>query len=193
MHYAIELGYRNLVRALLSNDKTDVNWKADLTGTPLGLAIDMGDETLVQPLLDDPRVIADKHGSFMRATPLHQAVKQRQAWAVRALLSDDRIDVNAGGRDGWTALHIAADSCESAEILLSDPRVDVNSRKHDGGTPLHVAALFNQLKVVRLLLSQDGIRPDIENNAGDSVRGFSEKGRYVDGINEAILAHGLSV
>ena len=61
---------------------------------------------------------------------------------VKLLLSDPRIDVNAGDEKGRTALIEASfmDRADVVTLLLAAPGIDVNAKMKDGWTALMAAA-----------------------------------------------------
>ena len=72
---------------------------------------------------------------------------------VKLLLEDPRVDVRALDKEGWSALHFAANSGhgEMVSLLLED-KADGNAKTKKGNTPLRLAASSNHHKVVRMLL-----------------------------------------
>jgi len=86
------------------------------------------------------------------ASPLADAVMQRDAVRVQALLRD-RADVNAAQPDGSTALHWAADHGDGATAkLLLEAGAHPNVTTDTGMTPLVLACQAGSAPVVKLLL-----------------------------------------
>jgi ankyrin repeat protein len=83
---------------------------------------------------------------------LSDAAKKRDQAAVRSLLQQ-KVDVNASGLDGTTALHwaVRADDLETAELLL---RAGANAGAKDryGVTPLYLASVNGNAGMIRKLL-----------------------------------------
>jgi ankyrin repeat protein len=83
---------------------------------------------------------------------LADAAKRGDARAVRALLQQ-KIDVNAGGVDGTTALHwaVRADDPETTELLL---RAGASAKATDryGVTPLYLACVNGNAAIIEKLL-----------------------------------------
>ena len=71
---------------------------------------------------------------------------------VRILLTDKRINVNAIGIFGRTALIFAAynDCQEIFEMLLKDERVDVNVVDHNLQSALVIARKFGHSEIVQM-------------------------------------------
>ncbi len=85
---------------------------------------------------------------------------------VKAILAANPDQISASDKDGWTALHYAANAGQSpmVEFLLSKG-ADVNSKTHEkqslfkperesGWTVLHMAANVGNDKLVKLLLAK---------------------------------------
>ena len=77
---------------------------------------------------------------------------KRDTAAVRALV-EQKVDVNAPGRDGTPALHwlVRVDDLESARLLI---RAGADARRADryGVTPLALACANGNADMIRLLL-----------------------------------------
>jgi ankyrin repeat protein len=112
---------------------------------------------------------------------LQRAVLQSDIEAVRKLLNDEKIDINAADNETMSALHWAAGSRFDTPILrqtttffshfilfiiayndisiikeiLKDSRVDVNVRNKRNHTPLHTAAAHNAAAAIEILLSNE--------------------------------------
>lgn len=102
---------------------------------------------------------------LMATGPLLDAVRERDAEAVRALLGAG-VDVNAPAADGATALHWAAylDDADLVELLLaSGARADAANDL--GVTPLHLAAANGNAAIVAALLAH-GADPGAASEAG---------------------------
>ena len=109
--------------------------------------------------------------SGIAAGPLSlvDAVKTGSVEAVRALLLQQRVEVNAGEPDGATALHWAAHrgQPEIVELLLrAGARVSVANRY--GVRPLSLAAANGGARAVKLLLKA-GADPNTAMTGGESA------------------------
>ena len=68
-------------------------------------------------------------------------------------LIDSGADVNAKDKDGWTALHSAAEQGQTAiAAALIKARVDIHAKDKWDLTPLHTAAQFGQTETVLALI-----------------------------------------
>ena len=86
------------------------------------------------------------------------------------------IDVNAQDKEGWTALHFAAQrqSVPAVKALLI-AGADIEIKDSHGNTPLF-RAVFNSQgsgEIITMLL-EAGANPDSENNYGVSPRNLAE-------------------
>jgi ankyrin len=112
--------------------------------------------------LTSPALAAD------RDTRLADAAMNRDAAAVRALLQQKNVDVNAPGRDGTPALHwtVRVDDLETAGQLIragADPKLVTRY----GVTPMSVAASNGSAAMLKLLL-ESGADPNAPDGAGDT-------------------------
>jgi ankyrin repeat protein len=94
-------------------------------------------------------------------TRLHAAVQLDVVELVQRALKE-KVPVNARGRDGRTALHIAATAGQLAiaEILLN-AGADPNIKNDKGRLPVQLAARDDQIPTVRLLVARGSNVPDV--------------------------------
>ncbi len=104
-----------------------------------------------------------------RDAPLVEAVKALDPDAVRALVADPAVDVNAAGPDGAAALHWAAhrDHADLVRLLL-EAGADVSAVNRYGVEPLSLAAENGNAAVVRLLLDA-GANPNATLRGGETA------------------------
>ena len=81
-------------------------------------------------------------------TNLHKAVHQNNIVELKKLLTSGAIDVDAKGKGGWTALHVAAfcDRDEAMKVLLEQGSSVLADDK--GNTPLHLVCRRGQLQMI---------------------------------------------
>ena len=112
-------------------------------------------------------VVTEKYES------LHEAVKKRDAFAVRCLLLRG-ADVNAKNKQGQTPLHRAR-RADVAKLLIAR-RADVHAKDFRGMTPLHWAAFYGHTEVARLLIDR-GADVNAKNKYGKTpLHGAAENG-----------------
>jgi len=86
---------------------------------------------------------------------------------VRLLLLDAKTNVNAGNKDGHTALYWGARSGHEAVVrLLLESKANVNARSVSGWTALHVAADVGHEAMVRLLVEA---KANVNAKGGDGT------------------------
>jgi ankyrin repeat protein len=125
-------------------------------------------------------------------TALADAAMRRDAAAVRALLQQ-KVDVNAPGKDGTPALHwfVRVNDLEMAQLLVR-AGADVRMADRYGVTPLFVACANGNDAMIRMLLDS-GADPNSVDPTGetalmiaartgdlDSVRSLLDRGAAVD-------------
>src|SRR5258707_9238369 len=103
-----------------------------------------------------------------RSVPLVDAAKDGDEKAVRALVQQHRVDVNAAEPDGTTALHWAAHRGDLATVdLLVRSGARATVVNSFGVTPLALAAESGNAAVVERLLKVGAI-PDTRQNGGET-------------------------
>lgn len=100
-------------------------------------------------------------------TPIHTAIRaaDNDALSVAVTTSGDIAnEINRGGRDGKSPLHLAVLNSDiaSAKYLLQNHSV-ANTQDDDGNTPLHYAEAS---EMVQILLEIGKANPNIPNEAG---------------------------
>lgn len=122
---------------------------------------------------------------------LIEAAKNGDGDQVRRLLAE-RVDVNAAGPDGATALQWAAyrSNLEIADLLIR-ARANVNAANDYGATPLWLAATKASLPMVTKLL-EAGADPNARLISGETVLMGAVPTGSVEVVN-ALLDHGVNV
>ena len=136
--------------------------------------------------LTSPALAAD------RDTRLADAAMKRDAAAVRSLLQQKTVDVNAPGRDGTPALHwtVRVNDLETAGQLLragADPKLVTRY----GVTPMSVAASNGSAAMLKLLL-ESGADPNAPDGAGDTPLVMAAQVGSLDSV-KALLAAGATL
>ncbi len=122
---------------------------------------------------------------------LIQAVKNKDIAAVRALLTQ-RVDVNAPGGDGTTALHWAShrDDLGIADALIRSG-ARANAANDLGATPLHLACTNRSAPMVERLLAAGG-NPNASLLNGETVLMTCARAGDARAV-KALLARGADV
>ena len=141
-----------VVRRLLEA-QVDVNARDHLEHTPIHVAVRAGHLEATRCLIDagaDPRLL--RKGS----STLHQAAVRGDAQMLVLLLAAAKTSelVNCVGRDGWTALGLAARAGNAAMVkALVDAGANRAAVMKNGKTALDLARLNKKDAVARLLES----------------------------------------
>ena len=128
-----------VLKALLSDARFDVNARDQYQRTPLHSAAGASNAEAVSILLADSRCKINAQDKN-KQTPLHSAVAINSTEAAKILLSDKRCDVNARDTTTRTALLKAA-FCRNAKpikLLLADKRCEVNATDKNGESAITI-------------------------------------------------------
>ncbi|KAI9730878.1 MAG: Ankyrin-2 [Cirrosporium novae-zelandiae] len=152
LHIAARQGSSDIAQDLLKYG-FDVNAIA-MGSTPLHLAIQNGNEAVMQ-LLVDQSADTNVHDGNSSVTALHIAARRGFRSAAKFLL-EKGADVNALDNLKNTPLHVAAfwASEEVAAVLLKHPDINLSPHNDARLAPLHIAAGQGHERVVRLLLDK---------------------------------------
>jgi ankyrin repeat protein len=126
------------------------------------------------------------------AAPLVEAVKNRDAVTVRALLKQQPGLVNVAQVDGTTALHWATDHDDVATAaLLLRAGANVKAANRYGVTPLYSAAVSGNAAMIELLLKA-GADANTELPEGETTLMTAARTGKIDAVR-VLLAHGANV
>ena len=160
---------QKLMQAVLANDLegvrkaiadgADVNEKSPVVGsgndgqTPLLVACFNGYTEIVRELIKagaNPRIV----DYLLKATPGHKAAFSGKPDALRLLLEQGLVEVNAQGPyNGYTLLHdtIWHGHIEATRVALEFPDARLDLRGHDGFTPLEFAEWLGYTDIAQLI------------------------------------------
>ena len=112
--------------------------------------------------------------------PLHYATLCGLHAFVKVLVVEHQHDVNSGGFDEWTPLHMASvGGHEEVARILLDGGADAAAQNKDGWTPLHVASFEGHLQVVRILL-EHGAPTTAQDKVGSTPLHLALQARPVE-------------
>jgi ankyrin repeat protein len=122
---------------------------------------------------------------------LAEAAMKRDAAAVRALV-EQKVDVNAPGRDGTPALHwlVRVDDLDTARLLI---RAGADATRADryGVTPLYLACANGNADMIRLLL-EVGADPNQVDRTGETALMTASRAGNLDAV-KVLLDRGAAV
>lgn len=136
LHDAVYEGDEQKVRDLIENkgflakvDELEIFFKY----TPFYIAVKKANANIANFLLEKGANINAKNGADVEETPLHYAVRLKQADFI-ALLLKHKADPNIRDKNGKTPLHLAAinDDLQAAESLIN---AGARGNIHDGTNP----------------------------------------------------------
>ena len=164
-----ELGYPDVIKALIADARVDINFKGQKERTPLSMAAGNGHLEVVSLFLRHELIEADAKASN-GITPLIWAIRGRQARVTRLLANDPRVNTNNVDCHGRTPFSWAAEDGDEniIAILLQIPGIDVDRADHDGHTPVHFAARFGHTGVLKQLKRANKL--DVSHSHKDKTR-----------------------
>jgi ankyrin repeat protein len=150
--WAVVAGQTAHASALLTSGIADVNASSVDGRTALGWAAGLGWSSIAQLLIaHDASLYQDQSAQI---SPLEEAAAVGSLDTVRLLL-EAGADPNFRGRDGWSALHWAAEESHFEVVqLLLEAGANVNAVSSYGTAPLHCAANGGRVSIVNLLLQE---------------------------------------
>ena len=104
-------------------------------------------------------------------TVLYVAVRDGSMDVARFLISHPAMRLNSSDSEGQTLAHIAArwNRDDILKMLVQSGQVDVNQRDKYQATPLTIAAELGHLEVVRVLLTDTNLQPNLAVKEGSAL------------------------
>ena len=174
LHYAADLGHKEIVKLLIAND-ADVSAKTKWGQPPMQNAAPSGHKEIVELLIAKGADVNDADDGGW--TPLHEAVDRGHKEIAELLIAED-ADVNAKDEDGITPLLRALSGQKEIVELLITKGADVNAKDDKGRTPLDRAVGYTE--TVTLLREHGGktaeelaLMPHLEYGKDQRPFGFS--------------------
>ena len=153
LQIAARQGDLKMVKAFILCPEVDLNngYKFDIT--PLYMASSRNHSSLVDVLLNDPRINVNVEVNSCSA--LYTAAENGNSEVVKLLLNHPDIDVNkANRRNQMSVLMIAVEKglVNIVRLLIDHPQTDVNIIDAKDNTAISIASKWGSLKIVKLIL-----------------------------------------
>lgn len=130
----------------------------------------------------------DVYKSTKDMTPLHMAARKGNIPALRALLKQSGLQIDARTRNGSTALHLAfTESSAAAAEMLLNAGIGAQIPDDSGRTALHIASIAQRPEMIRALLPYSDV--NTRNIVGDSALNSAIRCKNF-GIVEILLDEG---
>ncbi|KAL9611416.1 MAG: hypothetical protein Q9167_003922 [Letrouitia subvulpina] len=148
-------GFLDVIKALLSNKRNDVNSQDSRGRTPLFYAIVTFQEEVVQLLLEQEDVQVNLLDDKER-TPFFYAARLGFQYGIQLLLKRKELDVGLPNHKGMTPLAVAAyeGNKHVVKLLLERDDVKVDYQDDQGRTPLYSALDGGYKETAELLLER---------------------------------------
>jgi ankyrin repeat protein len=184
-------GNEETVSLLLTREDIEIDARDDDGFTPLNAAADNGHASIVSKLLAKGAAVDISSNSGW--IPLTAACQQGYVETIKALVADERTDINGQDGAGWTPLGMASQHGreDAVNFLLAHRAIDIDRVDREGWTALKNASHHGRVRMVDLLLNK-GAQVDIPDNKGwTALMGASKWGHY--GICRRLLEHHANV
>ena len=162
LHTATIEGHEVLVEIFLLKYQANIDADDRYGGTPLHLAIYLGNDAMAQRLLKhNPNVDAEDGDG---RTPLHLSVMTGNR-AMMEMLLENGANIDAQAGNGATALHVATFHGKATLVsVLLDNGADIQVKDSHGMTALGLSSMFGHKSIKRVLEALD------RNNASREQR-----------------------
>lgn len=150
--------------------------------TAFWIAAFNGHYDVVETLLKECQAAANDFTDSLILTPLMLAVHQHHDLMVELLCKYAGVDVNLRGKDGRTALSLAAtrDSLEPIRILLAKSGIAIDLADNKRQTPLHLAVNAGLADNVKLLLDAGASVRAIDLHSQTPLLAVSQRCVFID-------------
>jgi ankyrin repeat protein len=150
--WAVLAGHAHVAEVLLDRG-VEVDSTGGSSKSALGWAANVGHASVAELLVRKGSSL-DLVSRDLHRAPLAEAAACGNPGLTEMLLTTDGVDPDQKDKDGWSAVHLAAEQShfEVVRMLLATGRVDVNAVSSYGTSSLHCAANGGNIDIVRLLL-----------------------------------------
>ncbi|XP_044726615.1 serine/threonine-protein phosphatase 6 regulatory ankyrin repeat subunit B-like [Chrysoperla carnea] len=146
-----DVNIKRKITKLLLNHGANVDAKTPGGSTPLHFAVYNGYSQVVEVLLEYNANVNVREKTSLE-TPLHKSARSKNVEICEMLLNKG-VDVDAGERNGLTALHIVTQEGSNDIVkLLLERGAEVDSKTKYNITPLYFSAQRGQQEIIETLL-----------------------------------------
>jgi ankyrin repeat protein len=197
--YAQGNNFTGTLKALLQDQRTDVNARDRAGNTILDRSVDGGQLDNMTAILAHPGVSAQDKTKAVnhqyevggtRMTPLMLAEDLGNQEAFDAFLKVPGIDFKAKDDQGSSILArlaLPGGSLKNIKAILQHSGVDadvVNGKSDKGNNPLHIAAMHNRADVIEALVLDGRLKPEETNKDGHTAVFLAGQLGHVDALRK---------
>jgi ankyrin repeat protein len=169
---------------ILKQEEIGINNSDENGETPLFLAIRANNVNAVRCLLEKGADPTRRNNNGL--TPFQVATIQPEdnVDILDLLLANDKVDINDGGKSGYTLLHLAMATSDVTTVrFLLSKGANPNVADQNGATPLHVAAYCaDTTDVLGLILEKKEVVINRLDNDGQTALHYAVRGKRVNNV-----------
>ncbi|KDO22325.1 hypothetical protein SPRG_12785 [Saprolegnia parasitica CBS 223.65] len=172
MRHCMRSSNYDVLEALLSSPKVDINRRNHAGATALALACHANDPMLAAQLMQRPQLDVSTIDASCGHIALAVACALQYVYVVRKLLSSPEMDVNYRDASGLTTLLqvcLNEGNVKIVHLLLERPEIDTSVRDKHGNSALILATRQGHPGIVRALLAHGSCHVNAVNDAGSSA------------------------
>ncbi|MCA9427643.1 MAG: ankyrin repeat domain-containing protein [Candidatus Omnitrophica bacterium] len=173
---AVLRGDFELIDRLVSEDPNSVNQTTPEGATPLHFAVDLGDATLTEKLLQEG---ADPNLAYSNGeSPLQRAIQAGDQEIVQLML-EAGADPNHLDSRGRSPIYAAIQRGDAQAVdLLLEHGANSNLELAEGLTPVQIAAQKGEIEIVKMILTRGGIIEAMNRDGRDALYWARKHGHY---------------
>jgi ankyrin repeat protein len=169
---------------ILKQEEIGINNRDENGETPLFCAIRANNVIAVERLLEKGADPTRRNNNGLSPFQVATIQLENNVEILDLLLANDKVDINDGGKSGYTLLHLtmATSDVTTVRFLLSKG-ANPNVADQNGATPLHVAAYCaDTTEVIKLILEKKEVVINRLDNDGQTALHYAVRGKRVDNV-----------